>query len=60
MLENYHDVINVKDLCVILNIGKNTAYKLLGEQEIPNKILGGKYIIPKQGVINYISRITNA
>lgn len=29
LLEEYKDVINIKDLCEILNIGKNTAYKLL-------------------------------
>ena len=28
LLEEYKDVINIKDLCEILNIGKNTAYKL--------------------------------
>ena len=51
MLEEYKDVINVKDLCEILNIGKNTAYKLLKNNDIPNCRLGKKYIIPKFGVI---------
>ncbi|HCB94931.1 MAG TPA: hypothetical protein DEP65_04280 [Ruminococcus sp.] len=29
MLDEYKDILSVKDLCNILNIGKNTAYKLL-------------------------------
>lgn len=60
MLEEYKDVLNVKELCAILNIGRNTAYKMLVNQEIPNKILGGKYIIPKQGVINYLFKISRS
>ena len=57
MLEEYKDVINVKDLCEILNIGKNTAYKLLKNNDIPNRRLGKKYIIPKFGVIVYFKRV---
>lgn len=59
MLNEYNDVLQIKDICKILHIGKNTAYKLLKKQEIPNRIIGGKYIIPKQGVIRYISKIAN-
>ena len=29
MLNKYPDVLNVKQLCEVLDIGKNTAYKLL-------------------------------
>ena len=57
MLEEYKDVINVKDLCEILNIGQNTAYKLLKNNDIPNRRLGKKYIIPKFGVIEYLNGV---
>ena len=57
MLEEYKDVINVKDLCEILNIGKNTAYKLLKNNDIPNRRLGKKYIIHKFGVIEYLKGV---
>ena len=57
MLEEYKDVINVKDLCEILNIGKKTAYKLLKNNDIPNRRLGKKYIIPKFGVIEYLKGV---
>ena len=46
-----------EDLCEILNIGKNTAYKLLKNNDIPNRRLGKKYIIPKFGVIEYLKGV---
>ena len=56
MLDNYKDVITVNDLCHILLIRKNTAYKLLQSQTIPNKRIGSrKYIIPKNGVVKYLN-----
>ena len=57
LLEEYKDVINIKDLCEILNIGKNTAYKLLKNNDIPNRRLGKKYIIPKFGLIEYLKGV---
>ena len=57
MLEEYKDVISLANLCEILNIGKNTAYKLLQMQVIANKKIMNKYIIPKQSVINFLESI---
>ena len=57
LLEEYKDVINIKDLCEILNIGKNTAYKLLKNNDIPNRRLGKKYIITKFGVNEYVKGV---
>lgn len=54
MLKNYNDVLEVQDLCEILGIGKNTAYKILQNNIIPNRRIGRKYIIPKYGVIKYL------
>ena len=54
MLEKYKDVLGVEDLCEILGIGKNTAYKILKDNTIPNRRIGRKYIIPKCGVIKYL------
>lgn len=58
MLENYGDVLTIIDVCDILNIGRNSAYKMLKDGEIPNKQVRRKYIIPKQGVINYLTSIS--
>lgn len=56
MLEKYKDVITVDDLCEILRIGRNSAYKLLRSNEIPSRRLMGKYIIPKTGVIHFLEK----
>ena len=58
MLENYKDILTVRDICDILNISKSTAYKLLQSKEIPNMKMANKYVIPKIGVIKIITNIT--
>ena len=58
VLENFRDVITIDELCVILRIGKNSAYKLLQSNQIRNRKLGGKYIIPKNSIIHYLSEIS--
>ena len=58
MLAKYDDVLSIDDVCEILHIGKNTAYKLLGANEIPNRKIRRKYIIPKIGMINYLNKIS--
>jgi len=55
MLENYKDVLLVSDLCEVLHCGRNTAYELLHNGTIPNRLIGGKYIIPKSGVIKFLT-----
>ena len=57
MLEQYGEVLSVEDVCSILRIGKNLAYKWLQTNEIPNKKVRRKYIIPKQGLIDYLQKI---
>lgn len=54
MLEEYKDVITVNELCAILRIGKNSAYRLLQSGEIRSRRLRYKYIIPKAGIIDYL------
>ncbi len=34
MFEQYNDLVSVEDLCDMLAIGKNSAYKLLSSGEI--------------------------
>ena len=57
VLEKYDDVLTVKDVCDILHYGKNSVYHMLKTQEIPNRQVKRKYIIPKQGLINYLNNI---
>ena len=54
MLNRYPDVLTVDDICKILRIGRNSAYKLLQSGIIPSRRLRGKYIIPKTGVIVFL------
>lgn len=54
MLNTYKDILTVKDLCEILGIGKNTAYRLLKSGEIKSIRIGNKYKIPKRCVKEYL------
>ena len=56
MLNKYPDVLNVKQLCEVLGIGKNTAYKLLKNREIKALRIGAVYKIPKREVIKYLTK----
>lgn len=58
MLNKYPDVLNVKQLCEVLGIGKNTAYKLLKSGEIKSVKIGHVYKIPKKYVKEYILKFT--
>ena len=53
-LDNYNDVLNVDEVCEILQIGKNTAYTLLNSGEIRCKRFGRKFIIPKICVADFL------
>ena len=54
MLEDYKDIITVSELCEILRIGRNTAYKLLNTDIIPSRQLGRVYKISKYDVIRFV------
>lgn len=54
MLKNYKDILSVEDLCEILSIGKNTAYRLLKSGEIKAIRIGKVYKIPKKSITDYI------
>lgn len=58
MFNSYPDILSVKQLCEILDIGKNTAYRLLQGGEIKSIKIGKVYKIPKKEVRRYIDRIT--
>ncbi|SEJ95924.1 Helix-turn-helix domain-containing protein [Propionispira arboris] len=54
MFNDYNDLVNVEDLCEMLSIGKNAAYKLLASGDLKCFRLKRIWKIPKQCVINYI------
>ena len=55
MLNNYPDVLTVKQLAEILNIGQNAAYRMVKHREIGAKYIGRAIRIPKTSVIMYLN-----
>lgn len=55
MFENYNDVLNVKEACSALKVGRNSMYKLLQSGKIKSVKIGKKYLIPKKSLISFIS-----
>ena len=58
MFESYPDVLEVKDLCSALRIGRNKAYELLNT-EIKSIRIGTVHKIPKIYLIEYIEKSSN-
>ena len=56
MLNKYNDILTVEELCEVLRIGKNTAYKLLKNGEIKSIKIGKVYKIPKKSVKKYLEQ----
>lgn len=52
--DTYTDIINIDELCEMLSIGKNTAYRLLRDKEIAAFIVGRKWKIPREAVADYV------
>lgn len=61
MLENYPDILTIKDIMDILKVGRSLAYKLLQTGKIKSKRIGEKkYLISKIAVINYIKNLESS
>lgn len=55
MFSDYPDVVNVKQMCVMLGgIGMKTAYALLQSGEIRHIKIGKSFKIPKVSIIEYL------
>lgn len=52
-------IMEINGLCEMLDIGKNTAYQLLNDQEIDAFKVGTVWKIPKKSVEEYIDRKCN-
>lgn len=55
MLENYKDVLVIEDIMDILQIGRNSAYKLINSGEIRALRVGRNIRIPKVFLLDYLS-----
>lgn len=54
-LNDYGDVLTVKDVQKILGIGRNAVYTMLKNGTLKSKRIGIKYIIPKRIVQTYLN-----
>lgn len=54
MFEEFDDVVTIEELCEMIKIGKNNAYKLLKSGKIKSFKNGTTWRIPKQAVIEFI------
>lgn len=54
MLEQYNELLTIDELCEILMIGKNLAYRLLTEKKIKAFRIGKKWKIPKASVADFL------
>lgn len=52
---NGNEILSVEEMCEILKIGKNTAYRLLNDREINAFKIGRLWKIPESSVASYIS-----
>ena len=59
MLNQYNDILTIDELCEVLMIGRNRAYKLLNSQELQGFRIGKIWKIPKIAVDDYIRRQSN-
>lgn len=54
ILKDYPDILTVKQLQEVLNIGRNKTYELLKNNIIKSKRIGTEYRIPKNNVLDYL------
>lgn len=50
------EIITLEEMCEILNIGKNTAYRLLGTRKITAFRIGRSWKIPRSSINSYIQQ----
>lgn len=56
MLDNIPDTLTLKELQEVLQIGKNTALRLVHEDIITGHRIAGKWLVLKEDVIEYIQK----
>ena len=54
MFKNYPDIVEIKDLCNMLRIGKNTAYELISDGKLKSIRIGKIHKIPKKYILDFL------
>lgn len=55
LLRDYPDVLDIEQMCEVLNISTKTGYKLLREKKIESVKAGRAYRIPKLHLLAYLN-----
>ena len=56
LFQSYPEIVTHSDLCGMLSISKNSAYRLLKSGQIEHIKMGRKYLIPKHSIASYITK----
>jgi excisionase family DNA binding protein len=59
MFRDYEDIVRIEELCQMLDIGKNKAYKLLNSGKIKAFKIGRIHKIPRESIIEYVKKMSN-
>lgn len=51
MMEQYPDILTVRNVCRILHMDKRTVYRLIERKELRARKIGRNYYIPKESLI---------
>ena len=54
IFQDYNDLVDIKTLQKMLDIGRNLAYRLISENKIEHLNINHKILIPKQNVIKFL------
>ena len=54
MYEQIPEIMTLRECCAILKVGKNTMLKLLHERRIEGFMVGNRWKIPKESVVDCI------
>lgn len=56
MFNDYPDIVSIKQMMIMLKIGRNTAYNLINTNQIKSIKIGRIHKIPKVNIIKYIEK----
>ncbi len=56
MLEQFPDILTVKDIQNILSVGRNKAYEILHSGDIQYIVIGRQIRVPKKNLLDYLQR----
>ena len=54
MFKKFPDLLNIEEMCEILNVSTKTGYKLLKDSKIDSIKVGRSYRIPKANLFSYL------